>query len=550
MQSGGCLNSESAVESIHRPAARQLGVDADSLRLLIDSTTDYAIFLLDPNGYVMSWNAGAQRMKGYEPHEIIGKHFSTFYPDEANARNWPAQELEFAGRDGRFEDEGWRVRKDGTLFWANVVITALRDENGRLVGFGKVSRDLSERRRAEQQLRDSEERFRLIVENTLDYAIFMLDPQGNVASWNAGAERIKGYKAEEIIGKHFSNFYPQEAKDREWPQEELRRAIQAGRFEDEGWRVRKDGSMFWANVVITALRLPDGTLRGFAKVTRDMSQRRAHEQRIENLTHELEKRVAELAKTNRELSQQSAENESFVYSVSHDLRAPLVNLQGFSHELMLTSRALEKMLTDNRIPSDVQHGAKDLLGGELHESIAFIQNAVKHLGNIIDGLLRLSRVGRVEYTSEPIDLNRVVSDILASLHSQIVQSGAQIKVDSLPVISGDRNAVGQIFANIVGNALKSFAPDRPGLIEISATDEETPIISIKDNGVGIPAEYHGKIFRVFQQVHATRNRGEGMGLAIVRRIVDRHGGRIWFESHRDAGTTFFFTIGPRVVPAS
>ncbi|HEU4601286.1 MAG TPA: PAS domain S-box protein [Steroidobacteraceae bacterium] len=540
------MNKDGAISSLARPMTARLGLDADTLRLLIDSTTDYAIFLLDPQGNVQSWNAGAQRMQGYEPHEIIGKHFSTFYPDEAKARNWPAQELEFAARDGRFEDEGWRVRKDGTLFWANVVITALRDQTGRLVGFGKVSRDLSERRRAEQQMRESEERFRLMVENTLDYAIFMLDPDGNVASWNAGAQRIKGYKADEIIGKHFSTFYPQEAVDRGWPQEELRRAIKGGRFEDEGWRVRKDGSMFWANVVITALFLPDGTLRGFAKVTRDMSQRRAHEQRIVNLSHELEQRVAELGKANRELAQQSSENESFVYSVSHDLRAPLVNLQGFSHELLLTSQALEKVLADTRLPDDIQQHAKELLSGELHESISFIQNAVRHLGNIIDGLLRLSRVGRVEYKSEPIDLNKLLNDILASLHSQIVQSGGQVKVHPLPVLSGDRNAVGQIFANIVGNALKSFARERPGVIDISATDDEVPVISIRDNGVGIPADYHNKIFRVFQHVHSARNRGEGMGLAIVRRIVDRHGGRIWFESNPDTGTTFYFTLGPRL----
>jgi PAS domain S-box-containing protein len=544
------MNLEGVTSLPGRPAIRDMGVDADTLRLLIDSTADYAIFLLNPQGYIMSWNAGAQRMKGYLPHEIIGKHFSVFYPDEANARNWPAQELEFATRDGRFEDEGWRVRKDGSLFWANVVITALRDETGKLVGFGKVSRDLSERRRSEQQLRDSEERFRLMVENTLDYAIFMLDPEGHVASWNAGAQRIKGYKADEIIGKHFSNFYPQEANDRGWPQEELRRATKAGRFEDEGWRVRKDGSMFWANVVITALHLPDGTLRGFAKITRDVSQRRAHEQHIENLTHELEKRVAELGKTNRELSQQSIENESFVYSVSHDLRAPLVNLQGFSHELMLTSRSMEQLLMDGRIPADVRDKAKELLTGEMHESITFIQNAVKHLGNIIDGLLRLSRVGRIEYKSDPVDLNQLLKDILASTHGQIVQSGARVDVHPLPTIEGDRNAVGQIFANIIGNALKSFAPDRPGVIEISASDEATPTISIRDNGVGIPAEYHSKIFRVFQQVHASRSRGEGMGLAIVRRIVDRHGGRIWFDSHRDTGTTFYFTIGRRLPPAA
>src|SRR5688572_21291112 len=221
-------------------------VDVESLRLLIDNTTDYAIFLLDPDGYVRSWNAGAQRMKGYQPAEIIGRHFSTFYTDEANQRRWPQQELEFASRDGRFEDEGWRVRKDGTLFWANVVITALRDDDGKLVGYGKVSRDLSERRRSEQELRESEERMRLLIESTVDYAIFMLDPQGYVVSWNAGAERIKGYRADEIIGQHFSVFYPEEVARSGWPAEELKRAVADGRFEDEGWRIRKDGSRFWA----------------------------------------------------------------------------------------------------------------------------------------------------------------------------------------------------------------------------------------------------------------------------------------------------------------
>jgi PAS domain S-box-containing protein len=263
-------------------------LDASVLRLLVESTTDYAIFMLDAEGHVASWNAGAERIKGYRADEIIGQHFSVFYPAEAIARNWPATELEIAAREGRFEDEGWRVRKDGSLFWANVIITALRNEHGHLVGFGKVSRDLTERRGAEQQLRESEERFRLIVDCTVDYAIFMLDTEGRVASWNQGAERIKGYRAHEIIGQHFSTFYTTEAIVRRWPEFELSEALRVGRFEDEGWRVRKDGSQFWANVVITALRGPDGAHRGFAKVTRDITQRKQHEQRIANLTDELE----------------------------------------------------------------------------------------------------------------------------------------------------------------------------------------------------------------------------------------------------------------------
>src|SRR5688500_15279552 len=220
--------------------------EGEALALLIEGTTDYGIFMLDRDGRVASWNVGAERIEGYKREEIIGKHFSIFYTPDAVARGWPQHELREAERVGRFEDEGWRVRKDGSLFWANVVITPLRTRDGRLIGYGKVSRDLSERRRAEQELRESEDRFRLIIENTLDYGLFMLHPDGRVASWNAGAQRIKGYTADEIIGQHFSVFYTPDAVARGWPQYELQEAERVGRFEDEGWRVRKDGSRFWA----------------------------------------------------------------------------------------------------------------------------------------------------------------------------------------------------------------------------------------------------------------------------------------------------------------
>ena len=519
-------------------------VDSDAFRLLVDSTLDYGIFMLDPNGLVTTWNAGARRIKGYSADEIIGRHFSIFYPPEANERNWPAKELEMAAAEGRFEDEGWRVRKDGSRFWANVVITALRDKSGRLVGFGKVSRDLSDRRRADKHLRESEERFRLIVESTIDYAIFMLDPDGYIVSWNAGAQRIKGYAADEIIGKHFSSFYTSEANETGWPAFELKEAARVGRFEDEGWRVRKDGTQFWANVVITALRGADGTLRGYAKVTRDLTQRKAHEERISRLTQELQQRVADLDLANRELAQRNAENESFVYSVSHDLRAPLVNLQGFSQELALSGQSLAALLANPGIPDAVRIQGRELLDGEMQESISFIRNSVRHLGSIIDGLLRLSRVGRIEYESVRVDVGGVVRDMLASMHSTIEKAGAQIEVSPLPPARGDRNAIGQVFANIIGNALKNFDDARPGRIEISASSSTPPVFAIRDNGVGIPAEYQSKIFQVFQHVHRTRNPGEGMGLAIVRRIVEKHGGRIWFESAADVGTTFYFTLEP------
>jgi hypothetical protein len=249
-------------------------------RRLVDSITDYAVFMLDPEGRVQSWNRGAQALKGYTPDEIIGKPFSVFYPQSAIDRGWPQHELETAKRLGRFEDEGWRVRKDGTRFWANVVITAIVDENGRHLGFAKITRDLTERRNNEERLRQSEERFRLLLEGVQDYAIFMLDPGGQIASWNAGAERLKGYTAAEAVGRHFSMFYPPEALARNWPAFELQEAMKRGRFEDEGWRVKKDGSKFWANVVITTLRDREGVHVGFSKITRDLTERRRHEQEL------------------------------------------------------------------------------------------------------------------------------------------------------------------------------------------------------------------------------------------------------------------------------
>jgi PAS domain S-box-containing protein len=253
---------------------------------LVAGVRDYAVFLLDRAGNVATWNTGAEQIKGYRADQIVGRHFSTFYPPDAVSSGWPAHELEVAAVTGRFEDEGWRVRQDGTRFWASVVITALRDDAGQVRGFLKITRDRTDRKQAEEKLRLSEERFRLMVEGVKDYAIFMLDPEGRVVTWNAGAERLKGYTADEIIGRHFSTFYPEDALARGWPEEELRRAVADGRVEDEGWRVRKDGSRFWASVVITALRDENGVLRGFGKVTRDLTERKQAEENALKLAAE------------------------------------------------------------------------------------------------------------------------------------------------------------------------------------------------------------------------------------------------------------------------
>src|SRR5437660_273978 len=269
-----CLNSfmpefSDAEDSLRR-ASRIASPEAEEqLRLLVENLQDYAIFTLDTEGRVASWNAGAERIQGYPAHEVISKHFSVFYPQEELRSGRPFALLETVTKEGHCEEEGWRVRKDGSRFWASTVITALREPGGRLAGYGAVVRDFSERKRADEALRISEERFRLLVQGIRDYAIFMLDPQGRISSWNEGAEQIKGYKASEIIGKHFSVFYQQADVKAGRPELNLQRAIEAGRVEEEGWRVRKDGSRFWASVVITALKDDSGASYGFSKVTRD-----------------------------------------------------------------------------------------------------------------------------------------------------------------------------------------------------------------------------------------------------------------------------------------
>jgi PAS domain S-box-containing protein len=245
-----------------------------SFQLLVAGVRDYAIFMLDPEGLIKTWNAGAQRFKGYAASEIIGQHFSRFYTENDRSASRPALALRTALDEGKFEDEGWRVRKDGSRFWASVVIDPIRDDAGKLIGFAKITRDITDRKAAQEALRESEERFRLLVQGVTDCAIYMLSPAGEITNWNSGAERIKGYTRGEILGKHFSQFYTKEDRASGMPDETLAVATAEGRFEREGWRVRKDGSRFWAHVVVDAIHDDAGTLVGFAKVTRDVTERK------------------------------------------------------------------------------------------------------------------------------------------------------------------------------------------------------------------------------------------------------------------------------------
>ena len=475
----------------------------DSFRLLVEGVRDYAIFMLDGAGRVSTWNAGAQRIKGYRAEEIVGQHFSRFYPPEAVAAGRPARLLALAAREGRAEDEGWRIRKDGSRFWANVIITAMRDSDGAVIGFAKVTRDLTERKEVEDALRRSEQTFQLLTESVQDYAIFMLDTEGRVASWNASAERIKGYSAQEILGQHFSTFYPPEDVAQGKPGWELEIAEREGRHEDEGWRVRKDGTRFWANAVINAMRDAHGGLVGFAKVTRDLTQRRRVEQA--------------LAQSNQEL-------ERFSYSVSHDLRAPLRAINGFAQALV------------------EGHAAR--LDEEGKRLLSVIRESAKLGGQLIDALLNFSRVGRQALARAPVDLRALAESVVAELRQTQGTVAVEVVLAPLPPASGDRALLRQVLVNLIGNAFKFSANRAHPKVEIGAEQNGSEVAYyVKDNGVGFDMQYADKLFGVFHRLHRPDEfEGTGVGLALAQRVIQRHGGRIWAEGKVNEGATFRFTL--------
>ena len=312
--------------------------DSDLMyRLLVQSVVDYAIYMLSPEGIVSNWNPGAQRAKGYVPSEIVGQHFSRFYRPEDVAAGLPEQNLATAARTGRCEDEGWRLRKDGSKFWAHVVIDAIRDEHGALLGFAKITRDCTEQRATMLAQREQERRFRILIQGVTDYAIYMLDLDGKVVNWNAGAERAKGYKAGEIIGQHFSVFHTAEDRAAGLPQRALEVARREGRFEAEGWRVRKDGSRFWTSVVIDAVRDDDGELLGFAKITRDITER--HQQKL-NLIQ-----AKELAE---EYSQKMAALSGFLDSVIGNIPAGVIAQERATGKILLINEQAQNLFAPGR----------------------------------------------------------------------------------------------------------------------------------------------------------------------------------------------------------
>jgi PAS domain S-box-containing protein len=480
---------------------------------LIEAVVDYGIFVLDPQGYVVSWNTGAENLEGYGRQEIIGRHFSIFYPPEAVATGWPEEELRRARATGRFEDEGWRVRKDGSRFWANVVITAIHDASGRLTGFAKVTRDLTERRRHEEELRASEERFRLLVENVRDYAIFLLDVDGTVRSWNSGAQALSGYAAAEIIGRHFSVFFAPEDQARGKPAAELRSAKANGRVEDEGWRARKDGTLFWANVIVTAIYGRGGDLIGFAKVTRDLTDR-----------HRLE----QLERSSRRMSE-------FLAMLAHELRNPLAPIRN-----AVTVMQLEPL------SSPALRNCRDIIDRQL-----------AHMTRLVDDLLDVGRLttGKIKLRKEVLRVGEIVARSVETARPLIEARRHSLKVELPPrpiYVNGDATRMSQVLQNLLVNAAK-YTPDG-GHISVAAEAADGFVsILVTDNGRGIPTEELENIFSLFMQGDNGRpdESGLGIGLTIARSLAELHGGTLEARSPGPGqGSTFVFRLpSAKAVPA-
>jgi len=459
-------------------------------RLLLESIREYAIFCLDAQGHVITWNAGAQAIKGYAADEIVGRHFSVFYPPAANAIQWPQQELAMASERGFFEDQGWRVRKDGSRFWANVVIHPVRREDGTLIGFAKVTRDLTERRRQEEHLRQSEERYRLVADAVADYAIVSLGEDGRVASWNAGAARLFGYKAADIVGAETTHFYRPEDVEAGHASAELAQAA-VDRIEREGWRVRSDGSQFWAHVVMTPLVDDQGRVIGIAQITRDLTEVR----RMQAL---------------EEAGQRSHE---FLAMLAHELRNPLAPIRN----------ALAVVRSqDSRSRDPV-----------LQHCLATVDRQASHLARLVDDLVDVSRVtsGKINLQREPVDLKSVVARALEAAEPFLEARAHRLQLDMSPEpipMIGDATRLAQAVVNLLDNAAK-FTREGGNIRVVLRREHDWAVLSIQDNGIGMTRELRERAFDLFVQGERGLDRSEGglgIGLPMVRRIVELHEGSI------------------------
>jgi PAS domain S-box-containing protein len=478
--------------------------------------------IVDQQGRINFVNSQTESMFGYSRDELLHQEVEILLPERFRGKHHGHRQGFFSDPKVRIMGAGRELyarRKCGAEFAVEISLSPLRTPDGLLVL--SAIRDITKRKQAEEALRRSDENLRLLVLGVKDYAILMLDLDGCVTTWNEGAQRIKGYRADEIVGTHFSKFYTPEDVGRDKPSEELKIAMKQGRFEEEGWRVRKDGSYFWASVVITLLLDKDGQPRGFGKVTRDITERKQAKQEAERQSEELAQSHARLLAANREL-------ESFSYSVSHDLRAPLRTIDGFSHALL----------------EDCADRLDDMEKSHLNR----IRAATQRMGCLIDDLLNLSRLTRTELHTQIVDISALAHSIATDLQSIEPERKIDLQIEDGLQTTADPGLLRVVLQNLLNNAWK-FTSQRPSArIEFGyALVDGTRAFFVRDDCAGFDPAYADRLFGAFQRLHAmTEFPGTGVGLATVQRIVSRHGGRIWAKSAVDCGATFYFTLGQAI----
>ncbi|GGC16429.1 hybrid sensor histidine kinase/response regulator [Pseudoduganella buxea] len=479
--------------------------------LLVASITDYAIYMLDPEGYVSSWNAGAQRFKGYQADEIIGQHFSRFYVDTDRAAGLPQRALATARAEGRFEGEGWRVRKDGTRFWANVVIDPIRTPDGALVGYAKITRDITDRRNAEEELRQSEQRFRLLVQGVTDYALYMLSPEGKISNWNQGAQRIKGYGQEEVIGTHFRRFFTDEDRAGGVPERALETARREGRFESEGWRVRRDGSRFYAHAVLDAIRDEGGTLIGFAKITRDITAQR--------------EAAASLEQTRNALfqAQKMEAIGQLTGGIAHDFNNLLAVLSGgvdILHAQQPGSTAARVLDSMRRA---IDRGAlltQQLLSFARQQPLAAATHQINTLIGAFEPVLRRAGGPQVSFLFEMAPRLASVSVDEARFEAALLNLVVNAR-DAMPdggtLALETRNVVlaaGQVGALPAGQYVR---------------------LTVRDSGTGMPPDVLARAFEPFFTTKPV-GKGTGLGLSQVYGFIAQSGGDVVIDTKPGQGT--------------
>ncbi|HEX5504736.1 MAG TPA: PAS domain S-box protein [Thermomicrobiales bacterium] len=498
---------------------RQAEAAEAKFRGLLESAPD-AVIITGGDGRIQLVNRQTEVLFGYAREELLGRPVETLIPARFRGGHVAQRARYQAHPQTRPMGIGMELfgrRKDGEEFPVEVSLSPMASEGRTLVT--AIVRDITARKRAEAALRESEEGFRLLVEGVRDYAIIRLSPAGRVGSWNAGAERLFGYREDEILGASLARLYPPEDVARGRPDEELAEATTEGHYEEEGWRARRGGARFWAHVTVTTLRDEGGALRGYAKVVRDVTARMEAEDRLRLAAAELERQKAELARSNAEL-------EQFAYVASHDLQEPLRMVASYTQLL--------------------QRRYRGRLDADADEFIAFAVDGATRMQQLIQDLLAYSRVGTRGRPFAPVDTGALVDGVLGDLAARLAETGGVVERGDLPVVTADPVQLRQVFQNLIDNALKYHGAAPPRAAITAERAGACWRFAVRDNGVGIAPEYAGRVFGLFQRLHTQADYpGTGIGLAICQKIVQRHGGRIWLESAPGRGTIFFFTLPVR-----